>query len=95
MFITYIYISYAISSDFFFLFSLFRGDGITHLSKSCYRRVSRCCDGQTTTTVSTIQPKRWIFIIYYSDATRNIKAADLNTYDLPAFDALRARDRGI
>ena len=23
--------------------------------------------------------------IYYSDATRNIKAADLNIYDLPAF----------
>ncbi|CAJ0887295.1 7546_t:CDS:10 [Entrophospora sp. SA101] len=33
--------------------------------------------------------------IYYSDASRNVKSPDPNTYDLPAFDVLRARDRGI
>ncbi|CAH1770913.1 7182_t:CDS:2, partial [Entrophospora sp. SA101] len=33
--------------------------------------------------------------IYYSDATRNVQSPEPNTYDLVAFDALRARDRGI
>nr|CAG8493448.1 8403_t:CDS:10 [Entrophospora candida] len=33
--------------------------------------------------------------IYYSDASRNVQSLDLNAYDLPAFDVLRARDRGI
>ncbi|CAJ0634813.1 9034_t:CDS:2 [Entrophospora sp. SA101] len=31
--------------------------------------------------------------IYYSDATRNVQSPEPNTYDLVAFDALRARDR--
>ncbi|CAH1764807.1 16_t:CDS:10, partial [Entrophospora sp. SA101] len=33
--------------------------------------------------------------IYYSDATRNVKSSEPNIYDIIAFDALRARDRGI
>ncbi|CAH1764119.1 12503_t:CDS:10 [Entrophospora sp. SA101] len=33
--------------------------------------------------------------VYYSDATRNINSPEPNTYDLAAFDVLRARDRGI
>ncbi|CAJ0634805.1 9030_t:CDS:2 [Entrophospora sp. SA101] len=33
--------------------------------------------------------------IYYSDATRNVQSPEPNTYDLVAFDALRARDRGM
>ncbi|CAJ0634957.1 12850_t:CDS:10 [Entrophospora sp. SA101] len=33
--------------------------------------------------------------IFYSDATRNIRSPEPNTYDLIAFDSLRARDRGI
>ena len=33
--------------------------------------------------------------IYYSDATRNIKSPEPNTYDFIAFDALRSRDRGM